>query len=1261
MSDPLPDPLESLFHEAAALAGDARARFLKKRCDGDSRLRARLEMLLEAHDRQDGFLETPETGATLPLSEGGPSSDHLVGARIEQYEIRSLIGTGGMGRVYEAQQDDPRRLVALKVLRAGIASHQASRRFRHEAQVLGELRHPGIAQIYEAGVGEIGGGPRAGERQPFFAMELIRGRPIDTYVQECRIDPRGRLALLAKAADAVQHAHDKGIIHRDLKPGNILVDEFGQPKILDFGVARIVNPDIQVTMQTEAGQIVGTLAYMSPEQVTGKSEEQDPRSDVYSLGVVLYELIAGKAPYDLRGQTIPEAARVIREEEPSRLSSVDSRFRGDIETIVSKAMEKDKSRRYQTAAEFAADIRRYLGDEPLVARPASTFYRIRKYARRHKAAVGVMVALAVGLIGTATFAFFADRQRRIADHRADLLQREAYRANIAAARGALIDHDSASAMRYLEAAPPALRGWEWRWRRSLYTEPPPIHAVPPGLRCLGLAGDAIVYARGGEVFLFDMRTGRERHRVRLCEETPYWIAIAPSGDAVLVRREDAVELVSLPSGAKRWSRALAGLTSFSERHTFTGDGRLLVVADRAAQVLVLDAASGKTVQALDCGGALITAAISPDGRIVLAERPTGDWVQFDRASGRVLCNTETDRAPLFSADGARFLAFIAPNFVARELRVHDAGNCRIITSIDVRRGALTATFRSNGATLATIEHATELTIREGSQGDVLALIRTPELPLGGMEYSRDGSLLAVSSQSGFQAWDVLPSLNPIVVAWKFTGESHSQRRISSDGRHVAVSNWGSVTLLDAVRGGCAWTRCLPSKQFGQLAISPDSRSVAVCVDGPRVMLLAAADGIPRATSDRLDCGKIVSMDWTPDGRRLVAATDAHVVVVLDGQSLRPIPGVVPVVTSLTGAWMTDDESGVVLCTGRDSLTALLPDETGGDWRLQPRRLEGRIDATGAVAVAPARTHLAASDAGGNVFVWQLPVGRVVARVAVSARGVSSLAFSRDGSRLAAGTPDQTALIDTTNWEWVDSLPLNEQRAECIRFAPGDHALIASCMVTPVVRFETRLPDDIPADELLAARETNRRAVAVLAGIPLELRSVLDETLAQIEQLPSLAPEVRQAAVAFARGLGENANWLNSEAWGQVRYPGQPVEQYRKALKCVEAALKYAPGDFAFLNTLGVAQFRLGDFEAAIATLERADSAHDRIGVDGESRGPHPLDGVFASMALARLGRIPEARQRLAAARQLAGDPRYSGDAELGQFLREAEAVIAEAR
>jgi tetratricopeptide (TPR) repeat protein/predicted Ser/Thr protein kinase len=349
----------------------------------------------------DGTLTIGGTTASIKKALTLPTS-------IGRYRIVRLLGEGGMGAVYEAEQDQPRRNIALKVIRSAWTSPQLLRRFEQEFQTLGRLQHPGIAQIYEAGTVDTPFGS-----EPYFAMEIIHGKPLIEYANAAKLNTRQRLALMIEICDAVQHAHQRGIIHRDLKPGNILVDESGKPKILDFGLARVMDSDTeQMTRHTDIGQLLGTLPYMSPEQVMADPMAIDTRSDVYALGVILYELLTNKLPYALP-QHLHEAVWTIQQVDPAPLNSVSRAYRGDIETIVSKALEKDKARRYGSAAELADDIRRYLEDQPITAKPASTSYKLRKFARRHKVLViGVPALFLVLVAGVVASTWEAVRARR---------------------------------------------------------------------------------------------------------------------------------------------------------------------------------------------------------------------------------------------------------------------------------------------------------------------------------------------------------------------------------------------------------------------------------------------------------------------------------------------------------------------------------------------------------------------------------------------------------------------------------------------------------------------------------------------------------------------------------------------------------------------------------------------------------------------------------------------------------------------------------
>ncbi len=414
-----------LFEAARSREGDDRDTFLRTACADDPELLDEIRRLFAHHEAQDAPLDKPVIPDEVRLDLFPSITSPPLPDRIGRYLIRCQLGIGGMGVVYLAEQAHPQRQVAVKVVRPGLVNRDLLRRFELETTALGRLQHPGIAQIYEAGTFDDGTGPR-----PFFAMELVDGKPLTEYAASHELDTRQRLALFTGVCSAVHHAHQRGIIHRDIKPSNILVDATGQPKVLDFGIARATDSDLQITtLQTDASQLIGTLPYMSPEQIAGDAGEVDVRSDVYALGVTLYELLTGTLPYNLANSTLIHAARIVTETEPTPLSEINRVFRGDLNTIVLKALAKDPGRRYQAASDLEADIHRFLANEPIIARPTTTIYQLRKFTARHRGlTAGVAVAtlaLIVGTVVATTLAIGQTRAQREANRRADDLERVA--------------------------------------------------------------------------------------------------------------------------------------------------------------------------------------------------------------------------------------------------------------------------------------------------------------------------------------------------------------------------------------------------------------------------------------------------------------------------------------------------------------------------------------------------------------------------------------------------------------------------------------------------------------------------------------------------------------------------------------------------------------------------------------------------------------------------------------------------------------------
>jgi len=428
---PLPAPdrwrlIQPLLEQALDLPPERRAPFLDQACGQDARLRAEIENLLQADSDAGPFLDAPVdlSAVALEAGEEDDSAWHPTapgGTSIGPYRVLREIGRGGMGVVYEAQQERPKRSVALKVILGGRHVDATTvRMFQREAESLARLKHPGIAAIYESGSTDEG--------QHYFAMELVQGRPLSEYLQEkgaatSRAQVRDRLALFRKICSAVAYAHQRGVIHRDLKPSNILVMERAERtgssaaegtdpapdiKVLDFGLARIADPDAEAaTALTAIGHIQGTLPYMSPEQVRGRRDEIEVRTDVYSLGVILYRMLTGQPPYVVEGKEFVEAARIVCEQAPRPLGAAagkPAKFDPDLSIIVLKALEKEPARRYATVAALDEDLARYLGGQPILARPPSALYQIRKLMGRHKVPFAAAGVLLVAIVGSAIVA-----------------------------------------------------------------------------------------------------------------------------------------------------------------------------------------------------------------------------------------------------------------------------------------------------------------------------------------------------------------------------------------------------------------------------------------------------------------------------------------------------------------------------------------------------------------------------------------------------------------------------------------------------------------------------------------------------------------------------------------------------------------------------------------------------------------------------------------------------------------------------------------
>jgi WD40 repeat protein/tRNA A-37 threonylcarbamoyl transferase component Bud32 len=1022
-ANPNPGAAETIFKAALAFNAAERPIYLAGACRDNLPLRQQVEALLRAHDAPQAFPpgQPPSPNSTIKLDRAD-AADEAVGQTIGRYKLLEKVGEGGCGVVYVAEQTQPvRRRVALKVIKLGMDTKAVVVRFEAERQALAMMDHPNIAKVLDAGATDKG--------RPYFVMELVRGIRITDYCDQANLSTKDRLELVIKVCQAIQHAHQKGIIHRDIKPSNILVtlhDGVPVPKVIDFGIAKATEGRLtDATVYTQLQQFIGTPAYMSPEQAEMSGLDIDTRSDIYSLGVLLYELLAGSTPFDpaeLLASGIDAMRNTIRHQEPvrpstrlatlkgeeltttARLRASDvpkliNMLKGDLDWIVMKCLEKDRTRRYETAIGLAADLKRHLDNEPVVARPPSSLYRFQKMVRRNKLffAAGSCVAAAV-LAGLAvsTYLFIQERQAHsralAAENEQSQLRKEAEAESRKARTESKRAEEAATEVKMNMAASDS--------------------ALAVRLLAENQRNDALAYLARS----LSLNPSNEAVWIRLTSllnSQSWWIPTK------ILKHTSIVHTAQFSPDGKRIETAFWRHPMFMTSNAASATAETGLRKDFALTTRVWDAQSGKPLtKPLELGFVVWSAQFSPDGKRIVTALSDDIARVWDAKTGQPLTepmqhSKRVDSAQ-FSQDGKRIVTASWDDTA----RVWDAQSGQSLTDpLPHSQRVIWAQFSPDGKQIVTACRDKTVRVWDARSGKPLTQPFVHGELVNAEQFSPDGKRVVTASSDGIaRLWDA--QSGQLLTACSKHSAAVKSAQFSPDGKWILTASDDHTARVWDAQSGQPLTEPLQHADSVESAqFSPDGKRI-LAASGDCVWLWDAVGGQPLAQSFKT----VGYAQFSPDGKRLVTTSRVNSELaarVWDVASGQPLSEPFQHSGAVKSAQFSPDARQIVIISmgaGPRAWAARVWDAQTGQPLTEPMQHSNVVSSA---QFSPDGKRIVTASMDKTARIWDAATGQPLTEPMKHTNMVYSAQFSPDGARIVTGSWNGSARV----WDAVSGQPL----------------------------------------------------------------------------------------------------------------------------------------------------------------------------------------------------------------------------------------------